>query len=68
MSSFCARPFNVERQDDHLHAAQMQATLHGQCGLVVQQALEPVLVFEDLLAGEDNRVGMFAHDLLGEFG
>ena len=47
----------LHRQDDHLQALQVQASLQYQRRLVVQQAGEPVVVFEDQLAGEVDGVG-----------
>src|SRR6266849_455361 len=44
-------------QDDHLRAEQVKAPLQRHRRLVVQQLDEPVVVVEDQLAGEKDRVG-----------
>lgn len=43
----------------------MQAALQGESGLIVQYPREPVFVFENQLAGEENGVGKFDADFFG---
>jgi len=49
----------LHRQDDHLHAAQMEAPLEGHRRLVVEQSGQPVLPVENELARKEHSVGEF---------
>src|ERR1700736_4293911 len=56
----------LHRQNHHLHSIQMQSSLQGQRGLIVQQSRHPVFVAEYELAGKEHAVRIFALNLLGE--
>ena len=49
-----------------MHAAQMEAALQRHRRLIVQYLGEPVVFVEDELAGEENCVGEFGQNALGE--
>ena len=46
----------------------MQAALHGESGLVVQEVGEPVVVFENQIAGEKNRMWKLPDGFLRKIG
>src|SRR6266576_4748400 len=56
----------LHRQNHHLHSVQMQSSLQGQRGLIVQQSRHPVFVAEYELAGKEHAIRIFALNLLGE--
>ena len=57
---------NLHRQNHHLQAIEMQTPLNRQCRLVMQQASQPIVRFENQFAGKENRVRVFLADLFAQ--
>src|SRR5215469_1051413 len=54
---------DAHRKNYHRQPVELQPVLHFKRGLIVQEAIEEVLAFEDQLAGEEDRMRKFVRHL-----